>query len=90
MLSNAKVKTLMANAPREPVLVETDGPFAKIQGRASRPKDIAIVYRALAGHWSIGFEETVEFVTKNFNRITERADCAACATFFLGRRGGKP
>jgi TatD DNase family protein len=71
MLGTASGKKIMANAPRDAVLVESDGPFAKISGRTSHPKDIALVYEALAAQWKIGFDEAEELVLNNFRRITK-------------------
>lgn len=69
MLGTASGKKIIAQAPRAAVLVESDGPFAKVQGSPSHPKDISLVYDELATQWGIQFDEAVEVVMNNFNRI---------------------
>ena len=58
---------------------ESDGPFAKVQGRPSHPEDIPIVYHALAAHWRVPFDKAVEAVTRNFNRITKFTRHSLCS-----------
>jgi TatD DNase family protein len=72
MLSTASGKRIVATAPRSAVLAESDGPFAKLEGRTSRPNDVAIVYQALAAEWGVGLHEAVDLVTANFDRITKQ------------------
>jgi TatD DNase family protein len=74
MLSTRTGEMLIANTPKEAVLVESDGPFSKVGGKVSEPKDIAVVYRALAASWRTGFEGTVEIIAKNFDRIIRSFD----------------
>lgn len=76
MLGTAGGKKIIAQAPRSAVLIESDGPFAKLQGSPSHPKDIALVYHELAAHWRIQFDEAVEVVTNNFDRIMTLTGCS--------------
>jgi TatD DNase family protein len=71
MLCTASGKKVIARADKSSVLVESDGPFAKIKGRPSDPNDITAVYRALAAHWAVNLAEAVESVANNFNRIVQ-------------------
>ncbi len=71
MLSSANGKRIMAALPKESVLVESDGPFATINGRKSHPRDVAEVYNALAIQWNTSVDVVVEMVTNNFKRITK-------------------
>lgn len=69
MLSSASGKRVLAGAPREAVLIESDAPFAKMAGRACHPKDVVLVYEALAIQWKVNFKEAEDIVFSNFNRI---------------------
>lgn len=48
MLSTQKGRALVAELPTDRLLTETDGPFTQINGRPSRPSDVAIVVEQLA------------------------------------------
>ena len=74
MLSSLSGKKVVEGAPREAILVESDAPFAKARGKSSHPRDIMLVYEALAAKWCLSFEDTVETVTSNFRRITKQFD----------------
>jgi len=71
MLGTASGKKVIARAAKSSVLVESDGPFAKIKGRPSHPNDITAVYRYLAAQWTVNLAEAVESVANNFNRIVQ-------------------
>lgn len=71
MLSTEGGKRIIAGVPKESVLVESDGPFAKIGGRPSHPRDVAKVYEALSLCWKMSLQTVVEQVANNFNRITK-------------------
>lgn len=71
MLGTASGKKVIARAAKSSVLVESDGPFAKIKGRPSHPNDITAVYRDLAAQWAVNLAEAVESVANNFNRIVQ-------------------
>jgi TatD DNase family protein len=71
MLFSTSGKSTFVSVPKESVLVESDGPFAKLNGRTSHPRDVTEVYRALSLHWKMSFEMVVELVANNFDRITK-------------------
>jgi len=75
MLSTANGKKVIVNSPQKSVLIESDGPFAKIEGQAAHPKNIIAVYNALSIEWKLSFKEVVNVVTDNFNRIIEQVFC---------------
>lgn len=68
MLPTASGQRVMKDAPARALLAESDGPFAKLQGRTSDPKDVRAVYEALSSIWGMAMEEAVEVVAKNFER----------------------
>lgn len=52
MIGGAKGRALVSNIPRERVLTESDGPFAKVAGRAALPWDVKATFPVLADFWS--------------------------------------
>lgn len=73
MLSSANGQRVIAQSPRERILVESDGPFAKFQGRVFNPSDVAFVYQDLAARWNVSNERAVDCVKSNFERILQRS-----------------
>lgn len=72
MLSSASGRRVIKAAPKEMLLVESDGPFAKVGGRAASPHDVSLVYAALAKEWQMSLEAAIETVSSNFAKITVR------------------
>lgn len=62
-------RDILANAPRDSVLVESDGPFAKVHGKPACPTSVTLVYEALSQEWGIAYNAAVDLVHKNFTRI---------------------
>lgn len=54
MLRTEKGLKTIAALPRERVLTESDGPFAKLRGRSAGPADMRWLVSELARIWSIG------------------------------------
>jgi len=69
MLSSASGQRVIARSPRERILVESDGPFAKFDGQVCRPASIPVVYQDLAARWNVSYEGAVACVKVNFERI---------------------
>ena len=77
MVRSASGRKLIENMPRERVLTETDGPFAKTRGRGATPMDVAEAIGPLASLWGTEREECVRVVLVNFRRLlTEGAPAA--------------
>lgn len=53
MLRSARGRSLVAGMPRQRVLTETDGPFARVGGRVLYPWDVADAETALASVWGL-------------------------------------
>ena len=68
MLDGAKGRSLIASIPQNLVLTETDGPFAKVGSRPSRPVDVLHVVDQLASIWNVEHEEARTRVLENFRR----------------------
>lgn len=52
MLRSKSGQRIVAGLPRDRVVTETDGPYAKLAGRPCEPKDIASVVVGLARAWN--------------------------------------
>lgn len=72
MTRSRKFPSLVRAIPRERVLLETDGPFAKVQGRAAHPHELGDVVKVLAQVWRMDLEETSKAVISNQNRFLEK------------------
>lgn len=64
MLASEKGRALTARMPRERVLTESDGPFARLDGKAILPWETANAIEALSEMWSLPVPE----VDRNINR----------------------
>jgi len=71
MISSATGRRVIAQAPRERVLVESDGPFTKIKGSICTPVDVARVYESLATTWKVPLDEAISDIDANFHRIVQ-------------------
>lgn len=70
MLFSVGGQRIIAQSPCDRILVESDGPFTKVQGRACCPMDVMLVYHALATQWRVPIEEVIICISLNFERIT--------------------
>lgn len=67
MLNSKKGLNLVSLMPRDRVLTETDGPFARIEGRAAYPWDVSIAIERLSEIWSISKAETEHSLRENLH-----------------------
>lgn len=61
MINSERAKKVISWIPKNRVLLETDGPFGKIDGKAAMPSDVVLVIRFLSQLWG----ETIEQVQDN-------------------------
>jgi TatD DNase family protein len=73
MLRSQKASKLLAAVPRDRVVTETDGPYAKIGARTSVPADIPRIVADLAGAWSCTAEEARKRVWANMAAVHAKA-----------------
>ncbi|MHB1467672.1 MAG: TatD family hydrolase [Solirubrobacteraceae bacterium] len=73
MLRSQKGSKLLAALPRDRVVTETDGPYAKTGARASVPADVRRIVADLAGAWSCTAEEARQLIWTNMTAIHARA-----------------
>ncbi|QTB25653.1 Qat anti-phage system TatD family nuclease QatD [Lysinibacillus sphaericus] len=57
--------------PKDRILTETDGPFAKVNGNTILPVHVKEVINYLSTCWEISFEETQKQIYSNFINILE-------------------
>lgn len=71
MVAGAKGRALVHEMPRDRVLLETDGPFARVNRNALRPSDVVIACRSLANLWGTDYEDA-ELMIRNNERTLLR------------------
>ena len=69
MLLNERHRAMVTSLPLDRLLTETDGPFAKIEGRDARPGDVAVTIDELARLRSMPVSELTEMVATNLKRL---------------------
>ena len=74
MLAGKKGRALAALLPRDRVLTESDGPFARISGNAVMPWDVANAERELALLWNLEREETASLLRENLKCLVSSVD----------------
>jgi TatD DNase family protein len=72
MLKSARAAPLLQAIPPHHVLLETDGPFAKVGGRPARPTDLPAVVAHLAGIWQLPRDTAVAQISDNQRRVMSR------------------
>ncbi len=71
MVRSDRGSRLLRGIPKDRVLTESDGPFAKREGRAATPEDVIAVVDHLASLWGVNHETARETILKNFERSLE-------------------
>jgi TatD DNase family protein len=69
MLRGDRGRALASRMPRDRVLTESDGPFARVDQRAAEPADIELAIRELANIWGVDETEVNERLLQNFQRL---------------------
>ena len=69
MLRGERGRALASRMPRDRVLTESDGPFARVGDRAAEPTDIAQAIRELEGIWGIDEGEVSERLLQNYQQL---------------------
>lgn len=70
MLVSEKGRAMAATMPSDRILTESDGPFARIDGRPLFPWDTAMAENALAEIWDVSLVETRQRLLENLKRLT--------------------
>jgi TatD DNase family protein len=69
MLRSGKGRKVIAAIPRDRALTESDGPFAKVRGRAAGPGDMRWLTSELARLWGASPEEARQQVYDNLSQL---------------------
>ena len=69
MLATKRGQELVSMMPKERVLSETDGPFAKIKGYSLMPWDVALTFVQIAQIWNMQPLEVEEMILNNFRKL---------------------
>ena len=69
MIKGQKGTAILGMIPRDRVVTETDGPFAKIQGRALEPAEVVDAVLACAASWNVDKVSAEARLTFNFRRL---------------------
>lgn len=72
MLASKSGQRLLAAVPRERILTETDGPYAKRGRRPTTPQDIPWLVTELGRQWSIEPEAAAQQIFQNMARLYAR------------------
>ena len=72
MLHTKKGIDLVSIMPKDRVLTETDGPFARYSGKPLFPWDVELSIRQMSHIWKLTEYETKEIVFHNFKRILSK------------------
>jgi TatD DNase family protein len=70
MLAGEKGRALAGSMPRDRVLTETDGPFAKVEGQSAFPWDASIAVAGLAELWDLPEKKVEQMLRENLRRLT--------------------
>ncbi|AII11478.1 TatD family hydrolase [Rhodococcus opacus] len=73
MTRSRKFPSLTRAIPRERVLLETDGPYAKDHGRPAQPHELNTVATALAHAWGTDLAEATHALVTNQDRFLSHA-----------------
>lgn len=69
MFNSSSGRALAAKLPRERVVPESDGPFAKVEGQPVMPWSMHLTAALLADAWSVPTDSTMNTLEKNSNRL---------------------
>lgn len=69
MTSSKRFPALVRAIPRERVLLETDGPYAKDRGRPTQPHSLRDVVASLARAWAMDLPEASGVIVANQKRL---------------------
>ena len=74
MIASEKGRALAARMPRERVLTESDGPFARLNGEAVKPWDVDRAIHGLGAIWSLQPDEAEQNIDRNLRVLLKKDD----------------
>lgn len=69
MIDSANGQKIINWLPKNKILLETDGPFAKYKGEIVKPTDVFVVIKYLSELWSIGISEVEAILRQNLRDL---------------------
>jgi TatD DNase family protein len=75
MFESANGRSLAAKMPRDRVVPESDGPFAKIAGQTIMPWSASDTAERLSAVWEISVEESVNTLLRNSAQLLDLMGC---------------
>jgi TatD DNase family protein len=72
MLAGEKGRALVSRMPRDRVITESDGPFARLDGRSIMPWQVEDALRGLSEIWQVSESETQQLIVENFRRLCDQ------------------
>lgn len=69
MIHSARARKVISWLPRERVLLETDGPFAKVKGNVIYPSDVTSVTEYLTQEWQVDISEVNSQLKNNLRDL---------------------
>lgn len=69
MLSSNRAKKVISWLPKNRVLLETDGPFAKLEGNIVYPSNVISVLTYLSDIWNIPYDEVRSVMKLNLVKL---------------------
>lgn len=69
MLGTKKGRNLVSMMPKDRIVTETDGPFAKFAGKTLFPWDVELSIKKFSHIWKCGSAETEEIIVNNFKNL---------------------
>lgn len=71
MLETKRGKELVSNIPKNRILLETDGPFAKSKGKSIMPWDTDMAIESIAYLWGVQSQEVERALLSNLRALTK-------------------
>lgn len=69
MIRSESGRRIIAAVPPERVLTESDGPFAVVEGRPTRPTDMRGLVQNLAAVWAVDEGKAEELISRTFREL---------------------
>ena len=69
MLNSNRAKKVISWIPKNRILLETDGPFAKVKGTVVYPSNVNLVIDYLSESWNLSHQECTLFLKNNLKTL---------------------